>query len=205
MSYSLSNVQSQLQTTPRTFSNGQVLDNHTGISIAYDLRNADGSIDRITRGVASPFFQSAQNYCDPRACVTISEQVDRGEAPSNTLQNLRQYVPVLTKTRIKASDLEIMVSTQQQVINNYQQTINQLNNQVQGLLQSLQTITESTANLRAQQVALQQQIDTLRAEVIAKEALVATIPGLQAQVATQKNQIATMSLMVKLAAQLLQR
>jgi chromosome segregation ATPase len=204
MSYSISNVQSQFQTTPRRFGNGQVLNIDTGINITYDLRNADGSIDRITRGVAGQFFHSPELYRDYGRCVTISEQVDRGEA-SQTREDLKRYVSVQTKTRIKASDLEIMVSTQQQIINNYQQTINQLNNQVQGLLQSLQSITESSANLRAQQLALQQQIDTLRAELIAKEALVATIPGLQAQVATQKNQIATMSLMVKLAAQLLQR
>ena len=195
MSYSISNVQSQWIEKSIKRGNGQVKIAATGIKITYDLRNADGSIDRITR-VAENIRSVLPYYHDYGRCVTISEKMDHGEVPIER-EDLKRYVPLQSKIPIRESDLKIMVRTQQQIINNYQQTINQLNAQIQNLLQNIQALKAANIDLKATQTSLKQQIDQLRAQVAAQNAEVATIPDLKAQIESQTNQIAMLTTLVQ--------
>ena len=193
MSYSLSNVQSQQGNPignphPR---HGGYMENQLTLNITYDRTNADGSIDRITR-------QGIYAFCktDPGACVTLSEQLDRGLAPQ-TNPNRRIYAAVIKSDPLRASNLVIQIQNQQQIINNYQQTINQLNAQVQSLIQNIKALKAANTDLKAMQASLKQQIDQLRAQIVAKDAEIATIPGLKAQIDSQTTQITMLTNLIQ--------
>lgn len=178
MSFSISNVQAHKISVDRPRPSGNIYKDITGINFTYHVTNQDGSIGSITRHrpIHRNWNRRWYQDKDPTLVVTCCEQMDRGQIPRRG-----ELVKVINKVCIKASDMEIMLSTQQQLINNQQQTITQLHTQIQNILQNIQALKAANADLRAQQGSLQQQIDRLQAEVTAQEAMIATIPALNSK------------------------